>query len=498
LKTSSIYNITPETRIFENLGATGEATYKAIAEFIDNSLDAAPANEAVTVEIRVTNQGKKVSKIEISDDSRGMTLEQLADAFTLARSNKGGTQIGRFGMGLKTAIASLGRAWTVITATQDSKVQYSIKEDMDQFIANNNWQLTIEQGPKVDLPIVNYRGTHIEVTRCNNLNGVALIEDLMEHLPELFNLFIRSGKLMLVVNDEILEAPEVHLYKDGKLDFETLVDGKKVYGWVGLREAGSPNYGFSLIRSQRVVEKNVKMGFPADPIYNRVTGEIYLEDFPTNHHKTAFTKTSDTWNELEKYIAKVSMPTVVLARELAIIDRRRIDSRTQMLIEESLAKILEEASKDDLFSMFGEQYVRDQYGRFTNPNLPERPYIKPERKETQEEKEPRARTVVKGWTPLNKLKAVHEGVHLGEEANRKQWELVDDTLKIYTNLDHPAYVEEYKYQCAMRDIREALAAYFASARNEIRGLDCVISLPDYETCLDRLYRIQMNAGLINI
>lgn len=494
--TSKSYNITPDTKIFTNLGATGEAAYKAIAELIDNSLDARIAGQPVRVDVLVQNKGKLVQSIIVRDTAAGMDDLQIASAFTIARSQKTGSKIGRFGMGLKTAIASLGSNWSISSTPVGTVTQYSAKQSLADFVRKNRWSLDVLTH-KSSKPVSH--GTSVEITGCGNLNSTVLLEDLTNKLPELFRHFLLSNELHLYVNETQLKGQVVDVMEKGYIEFKTEIQGKEVHGWLGLRENQSPEYGFNMIRSNRVVERNLKVGFPADPLYGRFVAEVYLNDFNTNHHKTAFVKTDTAWAELEKYLTRISHATLCLAKELAIQDRRRIDPGTKNLINESLEQLLAAAAKDPLFADLAlENFVRDKYGRFHNPNEPEKAYTAPTPRDPEAEKRQRGpNSVIKGWAPLNRLKATHEGVHLGSEAGRKALEYVDGTLKIYTNLDHPAYVEEYKYQCAMRDIREALATYMAGLRNEARGR-ADVSLPDYETCLDRLYRIQIAAGMINV
>jgi len=97
-------DITPDKSLVSKLGRTGYRTEQAVAELIDNSIDAR-LDGKTGIEVRLDF---RMGRITVSDDGRGMGAKALADAFTIAKETDK-TGLGRFGMGMKSACSSLGR-----------------------------------------------------------------------------------------------------------------------------------------------------------------------------------------------------------------------------------------------------------------------------------------------------------------------------------------------------------------------------------------------------
>jgi len=97
---------------FRSLGYTVEA---AVADLVDNSITA----QARHVNVEFTWDGRD-SWIAVSDDGTGMTEDELVTAMTVAAKGpgtpRGPKDLGRFGMGLKTASFSQARQLLVTTA----------------------------------------------------------------------------------------------------------------------------------------------------------------------------------------------------------------------------------------------------------------------------------------------------------------------------------------------------------------------------------------------
>lgn len=83
-----------------------------MADLVDNSIDASASN----VLVRIVHDGTDIRKIVVADDGKGMTREQLLAAMQFGASRKrNDSELGKFGMGLKTAGFSQGRSLTVVT-----------------------------------------------------------------------------------------------------------------------------------------------------------------------------------------------------------------------------------------------------------------------------------------------------------------------------------------------------------------------------------------------
>lgn len=130
--------------MMEALRGLGYSTATALADIIDNSIAAG----ARTIDLTFDWNGKQ-SRILIEDDGRGMSAEELDSAMRLGDKNpldqRADSDLGRFGLGLKTASFSQCRRLTVATLGPDGL--QCLRWDLDVLAASkdNDWQLL--EGP---------------------------------------------------------------------------------------------------------------------------------------------------------------------------------------------------------------------------------------------------------------------------------------------------------------------------------------------------------------
>lgn len=125
----------------KQLGYTIES---AVADLVDNSI----AAQARNIDVVSTWDGRN-SWMAVVDDGRGMTEDELVTAMTIAARGPGASRdiddLGRFGMGLKTASFSQARQLIVMTAPLGG--QQSMRAwDLDLVIRSGEWRLLQEVG----------------------------------------------------------------------------------------------------------------------------------------------------------------------------------------------------------------------------------------------------------------------------------------------------------------------------------------------------------------
>lgn len=140
--------------MIEGLRAGGYSLATAIADLIDNSITASCHN----VWLRMEWAGDD-SWISITDDGDGMTEEKLKEAMRLASTHplkeRHPDDLGRFGLGLKTASFSQARRLTVLSKVADSKMSLR-RWDLDHLARPEitGWQLLLtaheDTGDKID------------------------------------------------------------------------------------------------------------------------------------------------------------------------------------------------------------------------------------------------------------------------------------------------------------------------------------------------------------
>lgn len=125
--------------LVESLRSVGYSLPTAIADIIDNSITANAAN--VWVEFHWDRQS---SAVAILDDGTGMTEDALVKGMRAGSSNptdeRSKQDLGRFGLGLKTASFSQCRRLTVWSKTEAS-APVSRRWDLDYVAKHDEWRL---------------------------------------------------------------------------------------------------------------------------------------------------------------------------------------------------------------------------------------------------------------------------------------------------------------------------------------------------------------------
>ncbi len=126
----------------ESLRDFGYTLPTALADLLDNSLTAG----ATEIEIQLEAAGA-ASHIAVIDNGKGMTAEELKNAMRMGTGGpltvRRAGDLGRFGLGLKTASLSQGRCVTVITKSKADAALTIRRWDL-RHIASSKWQLLKE------------------------------------------------------------------------------------------------------------------------------------------------------------------------------------------------------------------------------------------------------------------------------------------------------------------------------------------------------------------
>jgi hypothetical protein len=125
----------------ESLRSLGYSTEAAVADLVDNSI----AAEARHVNVVFTWDGQS-SWVAVVDDGHGMTEAELVTAMTIAARGPGtprtARDLGRFGMGLKTASFSQARQLIVVSASAGHQPATRVW-DLDLVRRTGQWRLLL-------------------------------------------------------------------------------------------------------------------------------------------------------------------------------------------------------------------------------------------------------------------------------------------------------------------------------------------------------------------
>jgi hypothetical protein len=140
-------DVTPRPHeLIESIRDFGYTLPTAIADLVDNSITAS----ATEITISIASDLAGHSHIAVVDNGRGMATETLVEALRLGSGGppaiRRPTDLGRFGLGLKTASLSQGRSVTVITKRTDDRLPVHRRLDMDYIRNSGCWSLSTDLG----------------------------------------------------------------------------------------------------------------------------------------------------------------------------------------------------------------------------------------------------------------------------------------------------------------------------------------------------------------
>ena len=122
-----VFDIPPRpSSLIESIRAIGYSLSTALADVVDNSI----AARAETIQIFASLETSD-PKVGIVDDGAGMTEDELLEAMRLGSRSpleeRAQFDLGRFGLGLKTASFSQCRVLTVVTRTNGTNLVCSVE-----------------------------------------------------------------------------------------------------------------------------------------------------------------------------------------------------------------------------------------------------------------------------------------------------------------------------------------------------------------------------------
>jgi hypothetical protein len=147
----------PDPQLMESMRAVGYTLETAIADIIDNSITASGDQ----VDVRFTAIPEP--RIAIVDNGSGMNQETLTQAMKLAgrppSHRRQPYDLGRFGLGLKTASLSQARSLTV--ATKQGQTLRAVRWDLDHLATTGKWSLQVLDDTEVHaLPWIENLDSH--------------------------------------------------------------------------------------------------------------------------------------------------------------------------------------------------------------------------------------------------------------------------------------------------------------------------------------------------
>ena len=168
---NSISNLTPSAkRLISSMRDLGYEFADAVAEIVDNSIQA----DANVIQVKLKFEGYE-SYLTVLDNGVGMTPTEIREAMRFG-SNRSyeSDDLGKFGLGLKTASLSQSDSLTVSSRSSQKKVQiHSYSWDMDHINKVDRWEILSVQVDDLLNPVVEHlystTGTAVTWEKLNRL-----------------------------------------------------------------------------------------------------------------------------------------------------------------------------------------------------------------------------------------------------------------------------------------------------------------------------------------
>ncbi|TXB66175.1 ATP-binding protein [Vicingus serpentipes] len=217
-----VINIEPSpSSMLGSLRSIGYNLKTALADIIDNSIAAGASNIEI-INNDLNSGANELDWVAIVDDGKGMTRDGIADAFTLGGKGvdaiRSESDLGRFGLGLKTASFSQCKRLTVISKTEYTELA-SLIFDID-YIGKNGWKVFDSINPESILEKIKIRlkdpdffekeawtivfWENLDKIEVNNYsNYYRQIEKVIEHFSLVFHKF--DSIINIFVNNTEIE-----------------------------------------------------------------------------------------------------------------------------------------------------------------------------------------------------------------------------------------------------------------------------------------------------
>ena len=353
-----IVDTTPDRSLQTKLADSGHGFNDALADLIDNAIDA----NAKNINIRISESAKIRYYITVEDDGGGMTGDEFAKALVLANSDKGQSDLGKYGLGLKTALGLLGMIHIVETTAKGSDLRFRYYQNYNKPQSGTNWKhdcQAIAADPNESGTIIKVGDSH----RFKRGGIKSKVATLKLAIGKRYKKFIEEGIVVIRVNTKIVQPLKVEF--DDRIETITgdfAFNNKVVTYLLGLKKEDKSrshgrSFGFNLYRNFRLIEEDQKdkFGLSNHQAERGVYGEIFLDEFDTTHTKTAFVE-DDEYMECQSTFKKRSEVRDFLKKIRDFNNTKKTDKTVTQALEsktdEMLKNIAENMRKDNTLSEY--------------------------------------------------------------------------------------------------------------------------------------------------
>lgn len=255
-----------------------------------------------------------------------MTKDKLTEALKIAHPTRDSRGRSKYGMGMKTAAFWIGSHWQIVTCEWGSGEEWTADIDLKQIDENRSGSsLPITLSMSNVSKDAHY--TKIIIKELNRYFQKRTEDTIKSYLGSMYQFDINENKMKLLFGDEEIKTADAYdLDTDPagnqmRTPVDVKIRDKQITGWVGVLRQGSGGRkfgGFSLFQNKRQIQ-----GFPNawkpraifsgvddeganNLVAQRLTGQLYMDDFQVSHTKDAILFEADEEEQLEKYLAELT------------------------------------------------------------------------------------------------------------------------------------------------------------------------------------------------
>lgn len=247
--------------LINSIRQIGYSFESAIADIVDNSISAS----GTQVDLFLPVVDTELAYIAIIDNGIGMDYDRLFNALKLGSNFEGDRKsddLGRFGLGLKSASFSQCRRLTVASKQGDGVV--CMGWDIDEIERSNIWNCFVLSNDQIDtLPQIDKLKSYTSGTLVlwqnfdliqSKLSNESLqkvlqtkIENARNHMALVYHRYLSSKKICIQINnDEIIPLDPFlenhHKTEKGKIERVAILDKTGVERYVEITQYNLPHY----------------------------------------------------------------------------------------------------------------------------------------------------------------------------------------------------------------------------------------------------------------
>ncbi|GAA6151373.1 ATP-binding protein [Pseudoteredinibacter isoporae] len=333
-------DVSPEMQLYKILQRQSYGVGTAIAEFIDNSIQAfidkkkaitAIEGKDATLSIRISIDSNK-NEIIIEDNASGINRADFQRAIKMgldANLAHNDESLSVYGIGMKSSAIWFSNRWVIETSALGSNEKLIAEFDLNRLLETGDVRIPVNSEPQE----INQHYTKIIIK--DSLRKLKDQKSLFQDnvLPYLQETFFKFKFFSISMNYDgevlnsdkaFLKLPKPLVYppvdassnpitsndKEWKMKVDFTVNGKQVKGFIMIMETGGYHQpGIRLLRNNRVIVGTQGGGRQNRPPLllktankygaQRIYGELTLNDFRVNFMKTDF---DDELNEVYDYL----------------------------------------------------------------------------------------------------------------------------------------------------------------------------------------------------